>query len=347
MDLMSLVNELEQKKATRKDLIVDSRTISAEVNNQDERLLSLRVPDEDGEAYYGMTEWAHKQLSDKLHIPKKYYDRMREDEHMQLLADNINAWLPEKERRLIRIQDDNVRAFLSDRYRVMDNYDLIFSVFEKFKELGTINIVKSDLTETHMYIKATDDRLRAAVKVDDVVAGGVVIRNSEVGASAFAVEPYILRLVCTNGMIGERAMQKVHLGRVNTEVGLIDWSNETLKLNDQALWSEVDDIIDMTFDEGSFNGWVAKLGESAETEIESPVTAVNNIATNIGLSEERKTVLMDYFLREKDSTKYGLVNSITAFAKDVTDVEEQVRLERIGGELIFAPEKRYMELVEG
>jgi len=40
-----------------------------------------------------LTEWAHSQLAEKTGIPKKYYDRMREAEEYELLAENINTWL--------------------------------------------------------------------------------------------------------------------------------------------------------------------------------------------------------------------------------------------------------------
>jgi hypothetical protein len=119
MELVDLVRELERQKKNRLDLIVESSTLKAIPD--EENGIRLALP-EYGE--FPLTEWAHGQLADKLGIPRRYYERMRDSGKLELLAENVNAWLGERERRLIRILDGRIRAILSDRYRVMDNYDL-------------------------------------------------------------------------------------------------------------------------------------------------------------------------------------------------------------------------------
>ena len=67
---------------------------------------------------------AHRQLGAYLGIPQKYYEKML-TENMGLLADNVNSWLSRSaETRLIRTMDGRARAFLSDRYRRIDNLDI-------------------------------------------------------------------------------------------------------------------------------------------------------------------------------------------------------------------------------
>jgi hypothetical protein len=72
----------------------------------------------------------HGQLSDKLGIPKKYYDRMQA-EAPALLAENINNWLGaavdtkgRPEQRMVRTLDGTARAFLSKSYNRLDNAEL-------------------------------------------------------------------------------------------------------------------------------------------------------------------------------------------------------------------------------
>ncbi len=119
MDLVSLVEELERQRNSL-DLIINSSTLKA-VPDSDE--IRLAIP-EYGE--FPLTDWAHGQLADKLGIPRRCYERTCEAGKCELLAENINAWLPIRERRLMRILDGRMRAFLSDRYRIMGNYDLVF-----------------------------------------------------------------------------------------------------------------------------------------------------------------------------------------------------------------------------
>ncbi|MEM2613921.1 MAG: hypothetical protein ABIM42_07530 [candidate division WOR-3 bacterium] len=331
MDLVSLVNELERQRKSRLDLIVDSSTLKAVADWF--YGVRLAIP---GYGEYPLADWAHGQLADKLGIPRRYYERMRESGKHRLLAENINAWISERERRLIRILDSRIRAILSDRYKIIDNYDLVFLTLDEFKRKGTVEIFRIDLTETMLYLKAVDKTLIDAVKDEDIVYGGLIIRNSEVGASALRVEPFILRKVCNNGLILQHSLKKIHLGRQTIEINEIDWSDETRELEDKALWSKVRDIIRATFDKQTFQLWLAKLRESAEIEIEKPIEAVNNVVKLVGLSEEQKQTLLMHF---SEPTKYGLINAITNVASQCRNVEEQVRLEEFAGEILQSPLK--------
>jgi hypothetical protein len=278
---------------------------------------------------------------------------MMDSGKLRLLADNVNAWLGEGERRLIRILDGRIRAILSDRYRVMDNYDLVFLALEEFKRKETVEIYRIDLTETMLYLKAIDRTLADSVRDGDIVYGGLIIRNSEVGASALRVEPFILRKVCSNGLILEHSLKRIHLGRQTMEIGEIlppcrrnprsaffrqtmeigeiEWSDETRMLEDRALWSKVRDIIRATFDKRIFRLWVEKLKESIKIEIEKPIEAVNNIVEHLGLSEEQKQKLLMYF---SEPTKYGLINAVANLASQTRNVEKQIRLEELGGRIL-------------
>lgn len=326
MELKELVRELERQRENSKDIIADSRTLKALSNGE----LKIEI---EGYGDYPLTEWAHLHLSEKLGIPKKYYDRMRKEGKIELLAENINAWIGEKGKRLIRILDGRIRAILSDRYRIMDNYDLVFLALEEFQRKETIEIYRIDLTETMLYIKAIDKTLTEEVKENDVIYGGLIIRNSEVGASSFRVEPFFLRKVCSNGLIGKHSLKRIHLGRQAAEEGEIEWSDETKELEDKAFWAKVRDIIRNTFDKRVFLSWIEKMKKSAEIEIEKPKEAIDNIVRYVELTEEQKNILLMHFT---EKTKYGLINALTSLARDTKNIEERIRLEEMGGRLLEA-----------
>ncbi|RSN76255.1 DUF932 domain-containing protein [Candidatus Methanodesulfokora washburnensis] len=326
MNLVDLVRELERQKRNRLDLIVESTTLKAVPDEGDG--IRLEIP-EYGE--FPLTEWAHGQLADKLEIPRRYYERMRNSGKSELLAENVNAWLGERERRLIRILDGRIRAILSDRYRMMDNYDLIFLALDEFKKKETVEIYRIDLTETMLYLKAVDRTLAESIREGDVVHGGIIIRNSEVGASALRIEPFILRRVCGNGLILQQSLKKIHLGRETLEIGEINWSHETRELEDRAIWAKIRDIIRATFDKQIFQSWVKKLRESTQVKIEKPIEAVENIVGHLNLSEEQKQRLLMHF---SEPTKYGLINAVANLAGELKDVEEQVKLEEFAGEML-------------
>jgi hypothetical protein len=335
MEIRALVEELEKQKENSLDLIAESQSLKAIPAEQG---IKLMIPERSA---YPLTEWAHSQLSEKLEIPKRYYERMRKAGKAELLAENVNAWLGDKERRLIRIMDGEIRAILSDRYRIMDNYDLVFLAMDEFRKKETIEIYQANLTETMLYLKTVDKTLTFEVREEDVIYGGLILRNSEVGASAFRVEPFILRKICSNGLIGAHSLKKIHLGRQTLEVGEIDWSEETRELEDQALWAKVKDIIGATFEQEVFESWVEKLKESTEIVVEKPVKAVNNIVKLAGLKEEQRNELLMHF---SEHTKYGLVNAITTLARDTKSVDEQIRMEEFGGKLLDTPDREFEEI---
>ncbi|MEG0936362.1 MAG: DUF932 domain-containing protein, partial [Clostridia bacterium] len=73
---------------------------------------------------FGMTDLFHRQLGSSLGIPSKYYDKMQA-ELPSLLSQNVNGWLRTRDsRQTIRTLDGSARAFLSDRYRRIDNYEI-------------------------------------------------------------------------------------------------------------------------------------------------------------------------------------------------------------------------------
>jgi hypothetical protein len=337
MDLVGLVKELERQKGNSQDLIVDNSTLKTYPDQTNG--VKLTIP-EYGE--YPLTDWSHGQLADKLQIPRRYYERMRSSGKTELLAENINAWLGEKERRLVRVLDGKIRAILSDRYRIMDNHDLLFLALDEFKKRETIEIHRVDLTETMLYLKTVDRTLTASIRENDIVYGGLILRNSEVGASAFRVEPFILRKVCGNGLILEYSLKKIHLGRQTLETGEIDWSDETRELEDKALWSRARDIIRATFNREIFESWVKKLRDSVWIGIEKPVKAIDNIAEHLEFSEEQKSQLLMHF---QERTKYGLINAVTRFARDQKTVDQQIRLEEFAGKILETPSKDFEEML--
>ncbi len=337
MEIGTLIKELERQKETSLDMIVDSRSLKAAPDG--ETVVELEIPEH---GRFPLTPWAHLQVAEKLGIPKRYYDRMITAGKAELLADNINAWLGEKDRRLLRVLDGQIRAVLSDRYRIMDNYDLLYLSMEEFRKKETVEIYKAEVTETMLYLKAIDRTLTAEITRGDIIYGGLIIRNSEVGASAFRVETFILRKICSNGLIGEHSLKKVHLGKQTLEIGEIDWSDETRELEDKALWAKARDIIRLTFDNSIFSSWVKKMRESTEITIEKPTKAVNNVARLASLSEEQREDLLAYF---SEHTKYGLVNAVTSLAKETKNADEQIRLEGFGGKLLNAPDKEFEQMV--
>ncbi|MBQ1915450.1 MAG: DUF932 domain-containing protein, partial [Selenomonadaceae bacterium] len=183
-----------------------------------------------------VNDLAHQQISARLGIPYRYYQKMQ-TEQPRLLDENVNTWFQQTpERRMMRVMGGNVRAFLSDRYRRLDHLELCAAVLPIIHGMKGASIESCEVTETHMYLKVINKRLKAEVTVGDVVQAGFVISNSEVGMGSLKVEPLVYRLVCKNGMIcKDFAQKKYHVGRQaggTLEEAYEIYSDETLKQDD-------------------------------------------------------------------------------------------------------------------
>lgn len=160
---------------------------------------------------------AHRQLGTYLGIPQKYYELMRTDAP-ELLAYNANYWFSQKnELRTLRTMDGCARAFLSNRYRRIDNLDIASVTLPVIGELPEARFVSTQITDDFMYIKVVNPRLQADVVPGDVVRAGVIISNSETGLGSVTIQPLIYRLVCSNGMvINDAKTRRNHVGRAAT-----------------------------------------------------------------------------------------------------------------------------------
>ncbi len=342
--LVDLAQELERQKETRKDFLADTRAITM---TEDAALSGLNG------GTYPVRPHAHTQIASRLKIPKAYYDRMLENDPA-LLAGNVNAWFQrEPETRMVRTLDHDVRGFLSDRYRPLDNLDLADATLPVLNDVGA-NVESCELTETRLYIKCVLPGLQAEVKgsrqVGDVVQAGIVISNSEVGSGALRVEPMVYRLICLNGMISaDRGMRKYHLGRKNEGEGDVEemLTDTTREKRDDAFWHTIRDVVRGAFNAEHFQGLVDRLSEAASEPLTGdPVKCVEVAADRFALNEGQRSGVLRHLIEGGDLSRWGMVNAITRTGNDQDVYEEATDLERLGGAILELPQASWREIAE-
>lgn len=337
--LLELGKELQRQRLNRQDFLADTRTLEMETTPYSSTLhLSL-----EGNTYgFGIGELAHQQIATRLNIPWRYYAKMQ-SYAPDLLDQNVNRWFNQNpERRMIRVLDGKVRAFLSDRYRRLDNLELCAAVLPVIQEMPGSQVESCEVTPTHLYIKVVNRRVKAEVKVGDVVQAGFVVSNSEVGLGSLRVEPLVFRLVCKNGLICKDLVQKkYHVGR---QVNASDdsayelYSDATLAQDDKAFFMKVQDVVRAAVDETKFMFTVNKLREATQIPLKhEPVKAVELLADKFQLTENERGDILRQLFMGADNSRYGLVNAVTAASKIAKTYERATDLERIGGEILSLP----------
>lgn len=339
-NLTELAQELERQQTSKRDFIVPTEQMNVIYDAGASQ--KVRFGDE---GPFGINEVAHDQFSDRLGIPKRYYDRMRV-EAPGLLITNINTWLHQNQRNaMVRTLDGSMRAFLSDRYRPLDNFDLCEVAFPVLAE-AKVEVISCEVTEKRLYIQATCPDVIAddpkPKKVGDLVRAGVVISNSEVGVGSLRVEPLIYRLACLNGVILGHALKKFHVGRKHEGEEDI-WevlTTEARKADDKAFFLKARDIIRAAFDREIFTKNLERMKIAARTDIVdgADLQKIVEITTSrFSLTDGEGAGVLTRLIKEGDLSQYGLGNAVTALANETKHYDRAIDLERIGGEVWMMP----------
>ena len=345
--LNEVMMELNRQNQRKKDYIGSAQALRLFEDGQTFEIGSIS-----GAQQFGTTRLFHRQVASALGIPAKYYDIMQ-SQKPELLAQNVNAWLSDRENSyMIRTMDYGggrvARALLSDRYRRIDNMEIASAVLPLFAGSDQYEVISSEVTENRMYLKILSRRLEMEVVPGDYVQAGVVISNSEVGLGSVNVQPLVYRLVCTNGMIvNDMGERKNHVGRAAKAVedSFHIYSDETMEAEDKAFLLKLRDVTMAAIEEGRFAQVVGKLKESAGIPITGKVTEVVELTgKTYGFNTDEQDSILQYLIAGGDLSQYGLSNAITRASQDVESYDRATDLEGIGWQVAAMPATQWKEL---
>ena len=329
--LIELAAEITRQKDAKVDYLADTRQMH--MNDY----LELGLPDLD---VFGINEIAHNQIGTKLKIPATFYDRCRTN-HPDLLAHTVNTLFQrEPSRQMIRTLDGRARAFLSDRYRPIDNdaiAEAVLPIIAEWFSCGA-TVESCELTDKKMYLKVVNPRIETEVVPGDIVQSGIVISNSEVGHGSVSCMPMVYRLICKNGMIrADAGQRRIHVGRINeADSNFILYRDETIEMDDKAFVMKLQDIVRSTADAVHFDKIVQTMREAAGAKItSSDIPSVVQVVTKShGLNETESESVLNHLIRGEDLSLYGLSNAFTRTAHDVPSYDRSTELEMIGYDVL-------------
>jgi len=346
--LTSLAEELERQLKTKLDMIVPTPLMHHQTASSGVTSITVETPD--GVKSFGTTDAFRRQLADKLKIPFAYFERMR-TEQPELLDRNVDTWLhDEPEQRMVRTLDGQARAFLSDRYRRLDNYDLLQHVFPILKQLPDARFDSVELTPSRMYLKVVTPRVQVEMQPGDIVQAGVVVSNSEIGQGMLSVQQLIFRCKCRNGLIvPDRALRKTHVGRL-TEASIDEitlFKDDTLAADDQAFFLKVRDVVQSAVSESTFVVAAEKMRRTLGIQIKGdPVKAIEVLSTRYLFNEQERAGVLRSLIAVADLSGYGLVNAVTGFAQEVEDYDRSTELEAVAGRMLEQTNAEWAALAE-
>lgn len=369
-NLQGLLTELQRQKESKHDFVADVRDLRVEVRDGKTFLAPVSA---------GAGEWlpdgaipfnskAVMQLAEKANpaIPAKFFKSLLTDrpEQLQALVNGLHNAGPA--RRLVRCLDNNVRAWLSDSYKVIDHHDMAFTCLD-VAQRNKAQVIEANITDTNMRIKFTTQAIWDKIdttqrsgpqggwfagaignrelhgksilgaRITGDLPGGqgtvhpiVTVSNSETGHGGFAVRIGILMGICFNIATLEEVVTAIHIGS-KLEEGI--YSQSTIELNSKAIIAKAKDAIHAAFNQEKFKAMVALAQSSQSQEVKAPTAAVNNVLEVAEISGEHQEALLEYFLKDYDKTQFGLAQAVSRLAQDVNADDADV-LEKLAGKII-------------
>lgn len=360
--LQDLAAMLEHQHARKLDLVVPANQLRAEgaclrVNGSEPVLTDDGVTMADG--LYVPTRVCDDSLANKLGIPQAYLATLR-DRMPTLYDQNVNGWLDVDERSfLLRTfkpdegEDRGIaRAFLSDRYAVIDHLDALTAALQGVKDAGVeINIVGADLTDRRMTVRISAPQVQAFAPTllrgyrspfngangtdNPTVFAGLEITNSETGTGAYTIVPRVIVQICTNGMkVTKDAMRAVHLGG-KMDDGIVRWSEDTQQKQLELITAKTRDAVATFLDVDYVTKAVAALEAKAGEPVAS-VEAVTEVTKRLGFTKEQQQGILGQFIQGGQMTLGGVANAATAYAQTVDDGDDAYAIETKAASILVA-----------
>lgn len=169
---------------------------------------------------------------------------------------------------------------------------------------------------TRLYARSVLPGLRDEVRPKDKVQAGVALRAT---GDEVRVRPYTFRLVCSNGAIRAHAVEtrRIH------DLGLLP--------ADEAARA-VREAVRACGTPQAFAAGVREMRSAMEREADVLLEMISMLRDLPGQDESRILIdLLEQFTNEREPTRFGLMNAITAVARETYDPELRWRLEEMGG----------------
>lgn len=263
-----------------------------------------------GDSPHALKPIAQMSMANRLGIPYYYLKKCP----AEIQRENLNYWLQHErnEQLFFRFKGDEVRAIFTPRYIPTDNLE----VLDKLRSLGYSPDarVQASVNEQFMMVNIPDTRETFTVNGDKMTPG-ISMANSEVGLAALSIGAFVLRLVCTNGMVSKTQVSASYRhvsGRILNELPAVfsDISRELANKKDQ-------------------------FRLSIESRVEHPEVTINSFNSQFQLTKEEKEAVDWALPKEYGQTMFHVINVYTKASQyPGLPADSGYKLQKVGGTIL-------------
>lgn len=264
--------------------------------------------------------------------------------------ENPNAWRAENLERLarehfehaggrylIRRLGGEVRGVLSDTFRRLDCRPMLAAFLEAAQKWGG-KPAGGELTETRAVVRILIPKIHE-IRPGEFVVYGMQYGNSDFGAGSYSLTYYLLRLLCLNGMTGEKTLTQIHLGKRLSED--IELSAHTHELDTKTLVSATIDTVGYLLSDEVLDKRTKAIGELAGVS-DMPVSeALRRTGKRLSKKEEEAATALyegpDKLNLPEGNNLWRWANALSFLANDEKEIpnpDRRIELQEIAGRLL-------------
>ena len=256
---------------------------------------------------------AQRLLANRLRVPYSYLARCSQD----LQQANLQYWLDQESRRretfFCRFDGSNLRAVFTERYKATDHLEVLSQMLEYGFDPG--GEVRFALDQEAMILQVPDPGRAFGLSENDRIVPGISIANSEVGVLALSIEAFLLRLVCSNGLV-----EKTEVDARYKHI-----SRKAIEEFPRVLYSVVSQS------QSARNRFMV----SQQTPVTDPEASIERFARQFQLTREEAEVVKQAYHQEQGATMFHIINAFTRAGQDpALSSTDAYRLEKAGGYLL-------------
>jgi hypothetical protein len=275
-----------------------------------------------------LTEWSRKQLARIFGIRwSHWFDEARVSpleraDELNLRFRRTAGEMKVRSRRLApgepTTSNGVLTAFVGSTYAPIDDarvFDLMAGALgSRTDDFRFLRVTLTDATSQYVAVAASETDL--GVRSFDPHLSGFLVANSEVGARALTAVVYLVRLICTNGLVSHDASSFRRIHRA---------------ANDNALEAALS-----TFLSGLPSGWTtvaARLRAARRIALPEPRRVIEDAFGEVSSLRRHSTAVVDAYDAEPDATLWGIVQATTRAAQSLLP-EDRLEMERFAGRLL-------------
>lgn len=286
---------------------------------------------------------AVNQMAGRAGIPVRYLDHLEEPTHpgeavpewkRDLMAHTLREHFRHDEGRyLLRSVGDETRGFLSDRFKRIDCRPVVATLVEAATKLGAL-VVDGSASSIRSHLKVIVPRIIEPFPGEFVV-WGLSWGNSDYGSGANEINMFVGRVWCWNGMVAEKTLRQIHLGRRLDDS--IQYSDRTLDLDTKLAVSAAQDAVKHCLEEAQMNRFISAIQAANAAEVNGKA-ASEALAKRTSKDTAKRVVEAfngaDVVDLPPGNTDWRWANALSLVARDSEDADLKIDLEKLAGEVL-------------